>query len=248
MFRIGANRDLPIILTIDDDMVTREVVATMLTLRGYTVHTATDGSDAIEQLEAHACIPQVILMDVQLPGLQGADLVQKLRQRCNACIYAVSASRPPDELINATDGFLLKPFSVESLQKLLEGLFAPQSISIPEHGEPVVSPKTLAQFRQMMPEKMVREVYAAVAADLKKRQLALQTAIAERNAIEVRRIGHSIKGGCGMAGALQAARLGALLEAESDQLYNSAKVLQDLHTATQNLERMLDKEFPQPTA
>lgn len=248
MFRIGANRDLPIIMTIDDDMVSREVVATMLTLRGYAVHTAVDGSDALEQLEAGACIPQVILMDVQLPGIQGTDLVQQLRQRCNACIYAVSASQPPSELGSVTDGFLLKPFSVEALQKLLEGHVAPQAISIPEHGEPVVNPKTLTQFRQMMSEKMVREVYAAVAADLRKRQAALKTAIAEGNAIEVRRIGHSIKGGCGMAGALQAARLGALLEAESDQLYNSAKVLQDLRIATENLERMLESEFPQPAA
>lgn len=246
MFRIGANRDLPIIMTIDDDMVSREVVATMLTLRGYTVHTATDGSDALEQLESRACIPQVILMDVQLPGLQGAELVQRLRKLCNACIYAVSASCPPEELTSVTDGFLLKPFSVEALQKLLEGHVTPQAISIPEHGEPVIHPKTLAQFRQMMPEHMVREVYAAVITDLKKRQLSLQAAAAEHNAIEVRRIGHAIKGGCGMAGALQAARLGALLEAESDQLYNSAKVLQDLVTATQNLERMLEKEFPQP--
>lgn len=247
MFRIGANRELPIIMSIDDDMVSREVVATLLTLNGYTVHTAIDGSDALEQVEAGACIPQVILMDVQLPGIQGAELVQRLRQHCKACIYAVSASRPPDALINVTDGFLLKPFSVEALQKLLEGHIAPQSISIPDHAEPVVNLKTLTQFRQMMPEPMVREVYAAVATDLRKRHTALQAAIARGDVIEVRRIGHAIKGGCGMAGALQAARLGALLEAESDQLYNSAKVLQDLHIAAQNLERMLEKEFPLPT-
>lgn len=233
-------------MAIDDDMVSREVVATLLTLNGYTVHTACDGADALQQLESGECVPQVIMMDVQLPGIRGAELVQSIRERCRACIYAVSGSRPSDELIAGTDGFLLKPFSLEALQKLLNGHISQQSINVSERAEPVVSPKTLAQFRQLMPEPMVREVYAAVAADLKKRHASLQAAIAEGNAMEVRRIGHAIKGGCGMAGALQAARLGALLESESDQLYNSAKVLQDLHIAAQNLERMLDTEFPTP--
>ncbi len=74
----------------------------------------------------------------------------------------------------------------------------------------MVSAKILAQFRQMMPEAMVREIYAAVVADLNKRKAALETAIGRHDAVEVRRIGHTIKGGCGMAGAQQAARLGAL--------------------------------------
>jgi len=79
---------------------------------------------------------------------------------------------------------------------------------------------------------------------LKKRNAALETAIAEGNAVEVRRIGHTIKGGCGMAGARQAARLGALLEAESDELSNSAAIRVELKLAQENLERMLEVEFP----
>ena len=70
-------------------------------------------------------------------------------------------------------------------------------------------PETLAQLREMMPEAAVRQIYAAIVADLARRIAALETAIANRDAAEIRRIGHAIKGGCGMAGALQAARLGA---------------------------------------
>ena len=43
----------------------------------------------------------------------------------------------------------------------------------------------------------------------------LEAAIAKGDDAEVRRIGHAIKGGCGMAGAIQAARLGALFEETS---------------------------------
>ena len=75
MLGIGAGRDLPTVLIIDDDMVSREVMATVLTMTGYTIHTATHGEDAIALLDGGTCSPEVILMDAQMPGLKGASLV-----------------------------------------------------------------------------------------------------------------------------------------------------------------------------
>jgi HPt (histidine-containing phosphotransfer) domain-containing protein len=114
----------------------------------------------------------------------------------------------------------------------------------------VINPDTLAQFRQLMPESTVREIYTAAVTDLHKRLAALEKAIAAGDRDEVRRIGHAIKGGCGMAGAMQAAKIGAFLESRSesgsgiDQLDNYRDALQELYSATQRLERMLEKEFP----
>jgi HPt (histidine-containing phosphotransfer) domain-containing protein len=113
---------------------------------------------------------------------------------------------------------------------------------------PVVSAETLAQLRQIMPEAGVREIFAAIVADLGTRLKALDAAFERGDAAEVRRIGHAIKGGCGMAGALQAARLGALLEAaglnsKSNHLDNSAGLLDDLRAAARNLERMLKSDL-----
>ncbi len=96
----------------------------------------------------------------------------------------------------------------------------------------------------MMSEAAVREIYAAVVEDLGKRATALQRAAAMGDTQEIRRIGHSIKGGCGMAGAMQAARLGALLEATGDQLDNVPGLLLELKAAGRNLRRMLEAEFP----
>jgi HPt (histidine-containing phosphotransfer) domain-containing protein len=95
-----------------------------------------------------------------------------------------------------------------------------------------------------MTEATVREIYTAVVTDLHKRLVALENAIATGNKDEVRRIGHAIKGGCGMAGAMQAARLGAFFETRSDQLDNCKDALQELYSATERLERMLKREFP----
>jgi CheY-like chemotaxis protein/HPt (histidine-containing phosphotransfer) domain-containing protein len=244
MLGIGADRNFPTVLLIDDDMISREVIATILTLNGYTLHTAEDGAASVKMLDEKKFVPQVILVDVQMPGLNGVELVKELRSRSEAGIYAISGSSLPPDIQAVVDGFLQKPFGPDELQKLLDRHHLNPTPSELSAGEPVVSAKILSQFRQMMPEPTVREVYAAVVTDLKKRMAALDEAIAKGNAAEVRRIGHTIKGGCGMAGARQAARLGALLEAESDQLNNSAAIQVELKLALENLERMLEVEFP----
>ncbi len=245
MLGIGEKHELPTILLIDDDLVSREVIATVLTLHGHLVHTAEDGNEALQILEAGTVKPGVVLLDTQLPGLNGSELIAKVRQLGQDEIILISGSTPSDELIAAADGFLLKPFGADDLGKLL-GQHRPkidQAVTGAAEEE-VINPATLAQFRQLMTESTVREIYAAVVSDLRKRQIALENAIAIGNSDEIKRIGHAIKGGCGMAGVVQVARLGAVFESESDQLDNCTDALKELYTATQRLERILEKEFP----
>jgi len=232
------------VLLIEDDMISREVIATVLTMDGYTLHTANNGSDALRMLDSGACTPQVILMDVRMEGLSGTELISSLRGRTRAWIYGMSVVQPPDELKSAVDGFLLKPFAPEALQKLLSQhkKRIEQQDAPPE--EPLINAVTLSQFRQMMPEASVRQIYSTVASDLEERSATLEKAIADRNADEVRRLGHAIKGGCGMAGVQQASRLGALLETESDDLNNSVTIVRQLRHIAEGLKRMLDVEFP----
>ena len=243
MLGIGEKHELPVVFLIDDDLVSREVIATVLTLHGHLVHTAETGNGALEMLAAGTVTPGVVLMDAQLPGLKGTELIGKLREGCDAEIILISGSQPADDLVKAADGFMMKPFGPEDLAKEI-GQHKPKAKPVVEDTDPVINPETLAQFRQLMTEATIREIYAAVVTDLHKRQEGLEKAIAEGNAEDVRRIGHAIKGGCGMAGAMQAARIGATFEGESDQLDNCAAALEQLYTATQRLERMLEKEFP----
>lgn len=308
MFNFEAQRNFPPVLLIDDDMVSREVMATVLTMSGFNVHTAAGGAAALELLASKQCVPGVILMDAQMPGLSGIKLIKALRARTGARVYAISASDAPDDVSDASDGFLLKPLEPGALHRLLEEDAAqlgrehrstdasPSLVS----DEPVVHAETLAQLRQIMPDAAVRQIYSAIVADLAKRLPLLQRAIANGDSAEIRRIGHAIKGGCGMAGARQAARLGEVLESgsldsrspqarlrrtgapggassssgwnagppgdrgpqaasiagrngsdgtssqghSSNHLDNSPPVLADLHTATLNLARMLEVEFP----
>jgi CheY-like chemotaxis protein len=253
MFNFGKVR--PTVLLIDDDLVSREVMATVLTMHGYAMHTAENGARAVAALKAGDCAPEVILMDAQMPGLNGTKLMAALRAQSRARIFAISGSSATDEVMAAADGFLLKPFGAEELGRALTepstsgeaSQTRPDSEAL-DH-EPVICAATLAELRGMMAQSAVREIYAAVVADLGKRQCALEAAMAAGDAAQVRRIGHAIKGGCGMAGAAQAARLGARLEAletgcGGDHLGDCAVLLGALRAATDNLRRMLEAEFP----
>jgi len=249
MFERSPKRQLPVVLLIDDDLVSREVAATVLTMTGFQVHTAESGDAALDMLAREVCRPGVILMDAQMPGLSGKKLIAELRGRTKARIFTISGSNAPPEVVDAADGFLLKPFNAENLRQLLVGNQAEAAPTLLDPNEPVVSMEVLAQLRRVMPESGVRQIYSVVVADLSGRIEALGAAIAKGDAAEIRRIGHAIKGGCGMAGALQAARLGALLEAmplnsKDNQLDNSAVLLSDLRAAARGLERMLDAELP----
>jgi CheY-like chemotaxis protein len=242
----------PTVLLIDDDMVTREVMATVLTMSGYPVHTAADGTEALALLAESRCAPNIILMDVQMPGLSGLPLMEQLRANSKARLYVISASSTPQSILAAADGFLLKPFPPEALTRLIEeqeALLHPPPQPSLKPDEAIINRETLAQLREMMPDKAVRQIYEAIIADLGRRTSALTEAIAHSEWAETRRIGHAIKGGGAMAGALQVARLGELVEsgaletAKGNQPDNSSFILADLRAAAVNLQRMLDAEL-----
>jgi CheY-like chemotaxis protein len=261
----------PTILLIDDDAISLELLATQLGLSGFAVETAEDGAAALQLLADGSYSPGLILLDAQMPGLCGLILIQALRARCTARIVLISASQPPQELRAAADSFLLKPFGAEDLSRLLPDLHAPSSPRPMRNGgetpaieQPIeafdeedlfLDPNVLAQLRSMMPAAAVREILAALVADLDRRMEALEAAIAVGDAGQTRRIGHAIKGGAAIAGAAQLARIGAAIEsgapdnhaagcsgsAERNQLDNASNRLADLRQASTNLRRMLDE-------
>ena len=253
MFGLTVRRDQVAVLLIDDDLVSREVTATLLTLNGYSVHTAENGEAALEVLATEKPAPEIILMDTQMPGLSGTDLISQMREQSQARILAISGSALPQEVIDATDGYLIKPFDVDAMRKALDRRASPSAtstaVSMLESDAPVINLAVLAQLRAMMPEPAVRQIYRAIVSDLNQRATALGAALEIGDVAEVSRIGHAIKGGCAMAGASQAARLGALIEkgartGSGNQLDNSAILVGDLRAAARALESMLDPELP----
>lgn len=251
MLNFDVHQTMPTLLLVDDDLVSREVAATVLTMRGYSVETADRGETALAMLVERKIVPDAILLDVQLPGLlSGVELISALRVAHPATILLISASEPPADLRAAADGFLSKPFDAATLARLLTQAKHPKRDHIRTATLlPAVNDETLAQLRDLMPADAVREIFSTVVADLHQRIAALDEAIAREDHAAIARIGHAIKGGCGMAGASEAAAIGAQFEsfvttrAGGNHLDNETALLRDLRTATTRLERMLKTDF-----
>lgn len=71
------NKDSGTILVVEDDVEAKEVLCTTLELEGYVVHTATNGFEAIDA--ARALKPDVILMDIIIPGMDGIEATRILK-------------------------------------------------------------------------------------------------------------------------------------------------------------------------
>jgi len=68
----------PLVLVVDDVDHGREIFAEYLEFRGFRVATAADGLEAIEK--AHELMPDIILMDLSLPGIDGWEATRRLKQ------------------------------------------------------------------------------------------------------------------------------------------------------------------------
>jgi CheY-like chemotaxis protein len=104
-------------LVIDDDPMSRELLAILLEGEGYAVESADSGESALDLLSRSDPAPDLVLADVQLPGIGGAPLARKLRRACGPVtrLLAMSGSEPPAKTISLFDGFLLKPFKMEQV-------------------------------------------------------------------------------------------------------------------------------------
>lgn len=105
------------ILIVDDDPDIRKVLCLLLQNQ-YTVSEAPDGSSAIAFLQAERDV-DLILLDVMMPGMDGYETCDALRQFCNAPVLFLTAKSAQSDRISAYrsggDDFLSKPFSQEEL-------------------------------------------------------------------------------------------------------------------------------------
>ena len=112
------------ILIVDDNRDTADSLATLISAFGYEAKAVYDGQDAIEQ--APLFLPDMALIDIGMPGLNGYETVSRIRQqRCNihTVLVAVTGRSGDEDKRRAYEsGFDLhvpKPMSVEALKELL---------------------------------------------------------------------------------------------------------------------------------
>jgi two-component system cell cycle response regulator DivK len=112
------------ILVVDDNAANLKLAQVLLASEGYAVRTATDAEDALRQLASFT--PRAILMDIQLPGMDGLELTRRLKAdpaTRDVVILALTAyaMKGDEEKARAAgcDGYITKPIDIESLPQVL---------------------------------------------------------------------------------------------------------------------------------
>ena len=106
-----------LILVVEDDRPIRNLIITTLKTHDYKYLAAENGSSAI--LEASSHHPDIVLLDLGLPDMEGVEVIKKIRTWSNMPIIVISARSEDTDKIEALDAgaddYITKPFSVEEL-------------------------------------------------------------------------------------------------------------------------------------
>jgi two-component system KDP operon response regulator KdpE len=105
------------VLLVEDDPNIVDLIRSNLAVRGFDTMVSTDGVRALQLLESGR--PDVVLLDLMLPGVDGMELCRAIRERSSVGIIVVSARRGERDKISAlnvgADDYMTKPFSIEEL-------------------------------------------------------------------------------------------------------------------------------------
>ncbi|MEY4477644.1 MAG: hypothetical protein RJA31_1148 [Actinomycetota bacterium] len=105
------------VLVVEDEKSLREPLVFLLTKEGYTVIEAEDGPTAIEQFRV--ANPDIVLLDLMLPGLSGTDVCREIRAVSNVPIIMVTAKDGEvDKIVGleiGADDYITKPYSTREL-------------------------------------------------------------------------------------------------------------------------------------
>ena len=107
----------PLILIVEDDNHIKNLISTTLKVNKYNYLVASSGNEAIMLAVSHK--PDIILLDLGLPDMDGVEIIKNVREWSNIPIIVISARSEDTDKINAldfgADDYITKPFSVEEL-------------------------------------------------------------------------------------------------------------------------------------
>ena len=112
-----------VVLVVDDEAITRDVVGAMLELEDVDVHTAGDAESALAT--AREVRPDVVFLDVMLPGTDGLEVCRRLTALADAPRVVMLTGRSDPAVRRAAEaagarGYLVKPYSAVDLFRVIE--------------------------------------------------------------------------------------------------------------------------------
>src|SRR5690242_15996725 len=125
------------ILTADDDPQLLRLVARNLQFEGYQVLTASDGQQALQLIEANT--PDLVLLDVMMPKMDGFTVCQRVREFSSVPIILVTARGQDQDKVRGldlgADDYLTKPFSVDELLARVRAVLRRAQFTTREHSQ-----------------------------------------------------------------------------------------------------------------
>jgi len=118
------------VLVVDDDRVTRHLLRTVLEEGGYKVTTAADGTSALEEARK---APDLILLDVWLPGMSGLDVLERLQSEgLRPRVVVMTSDDTPETMLQALRGqalrYVAKPIDRADLLGLVETVLSKHAV------------------------------------------------------------------------------------------------------------------------
>ena len=141
------------ILIVEDDRPIRDMLRRGLIFEGYTVETADDGEAALRA--ARTQLPEAVILDVMLPGIDGLEVCRRLRSVSNVPILMLTARDTVADRVMGLDAgaddYVVKPFAFDELLARLRALFRrhrmESSPEIYEYEGVSLNPRTRQVFR-----------------------------------------------------------------------------------------------------
>ena len=130
------------VLVVDDDPNVRDVLRRYLHRAGYRVVDAADGETALEQATRHT--PDLVILDVMLPGLDGLDVCARLREKASMPVIMLSALGSESDRVvgleHGADDYVVKPFSPRELTLRVQRVISRSAPSGPVSEDPGTAP------------------------------------------------------------------------------------------------------------
>jgi two-component system response regulator MprA len=128
------------ILVVDDDPKINNVLRRSLSYEGYEVYTAFSGEEALRKALQHD--PELVVLDVMMPGLDGIEVCRRLRSGGDVAILMLTAKDEIKDRVNGLDAgaddYLVKPFSLDELMARVRALLRRKSSTSVVGNEPAV--------------------------------------------------------------------------------------------------------------